>query len=198
MLNDYEIIRKDNDRIHPIISILKLIASSLAVYCFLLMVPDLVDQFYEARENMIDDSLKIRVIANSNTKADQALKNEMVASLEPIFSEIQYNEMHQLDNDEAFAKLATYIVQHYSEVDVKINRGEHLIPPKWDGHAFYPQAYYDSLVLTIGAGRGDNFWCSIFSNLCERPSDQEKEEAEKEEEKEVRFLVWEWLKKWFA
>lgn len=198
MLNDYEIMRNEKDRIHPIISILKLIASALAVYCFLLMVPDLVDQIYEAREKMVDDSLKIRVIANSNTKADQAFKNEMVASLEPIFSEIQYNEIHQEENDEAFAKLATYIGQHYSDRDVKINIGEHLMPPKWDGHTFYPQAYYHSLVLTIGAGRGDNFWCSIFSNLCERPSDNNKEKTEKEENEEVRFIVWEWLKKWFS
>ncbi len=181
MLNDYEIIRNEKDPIQPIISILKLIASSLAVYCFLLMVPDMVEKFYEARENMLDDSLKIRVIANSNTKADQQLKNEMVANLQPIFAEILHNEYNNVDNDEAFAKLATYVQQNYSQYDVKINIGEHLT----------------TLVLTIGAGRGDNFWCSIFSNLCERPS--EKEEVKQEEEqKEVRFIVWEWLKKLFA
>ncbi|MBB5149995.1 MULTISPECIES: stage II sporulation protein R [Ureibacillus] len=197
MLNDYEIIRNEKDPIQPIISILKLIASSLAVYCFLLMVPDMVEKFYEARENMLDDSLKIRVIANSNTKADQQLKNEMVANLQPIFAEILHNEYNNVDNDEAFAKLATYVQQNYSQYDVKINIGEHLTPPKIEGNTFYPQAYYDTLVLTIGAGRGDNFWCSIFSNLCERPS--EKEEVKQEEEqKEVRFIVWEWLKKLFA
>lgn len=198
MLNDYEIIRKEKDFIQPIISIIKLIASSLAVYCFLLMVPDIVEQFYETRENMIDDSLKIRVIANSNTRADQKLKNEMAANLQPIFSEILYNEARHVDNDEAFAKLAFYVEQHYSQHDVKIDIGKHLTPPKIEGNAFYPQAYYDTLVLTIGAGRGDNFWCSIFSNLCERPSEKDKEEIEREEKKEVRFIIWEWLKKLFA
>ncbi|MED3661366.1 stage II sporulation protein R [Ureibacillus sp. FSL K6-8385] len=199
MLNDYEIIRNEKERVHPIVSILKLLASSLAVYCFLLMVPDLVDQFYELREKMIDDSLKVRVIANSNTNADQQLKEEMVASLQPMFTEILYNEANGIDNDEALAKLDTYVARHYGEHDVKINLGEHLTPPKWDGNTFYPQGYYNTLVLTIGAGRGDNFWCSIFSNLCKRPSEKDKEELKEEEEKEeVRFLVWEWLKKLFA
>jgi stage II sporulation protein R len=197
MLNDYEITRIENDKIHPIVSILKLISSALAVYCFLLMVPDFIEKFYETRDNVVEESLNIRVIANSNTKADQQLKEEMVDNLQPYFAEIQKNEQLGVDNDETLANLYTYVQQNYSQYDVKINIGEHLTPPKVAEYTFYPQNYYNSLVLTIGAGRGDNFWCSIFSNLCERPSEKEEVQEEKEEKK-VKFIVWEWIKSLFA
>lgn len=197
MLNDYEITRNEKDFIQPLTSILKLLASSLAVFCFLLMVPDFVDKIYETRENVIEDSFNIRVIANSNIRADQQLKDEIVENLQPIFAEIQSNEIYYVDNDESFAKLYTYVQQNYSQYDVKMNIGDHLTPPKFAENTFYPQAYYNTLVLTIGAGRGDNFWCSVFSNLCEGPNES-KENEEPQEEKKVKFVVWEWLKSLFS
>lgn len=195
MLNDYEITRLENPiKYHPIISVLRLVASAVAVYCIILMAPQVMEQFYETRGSLVDDSLKIRVIANSNTVADQQLKEEMVESLSPIFSEIKQNELLALSNDETIAKLYSAIEQNYADQDVKITVGKHLIPAKVDVNYFYPQSLYNSLVVTIGDGRGDNFWCSIFPNICEGPSSAEKENVEEEkEETEVVFVIWEWF-----
>ncbi|MFY3792967.1 stage II sporulation protein R [Ureibacillus sp. MALMAid1270] len=195
MLNDYEITRLENPiKYHPIISVLRLVASAVAVYCIILMAPQVMEQFYETRDSLVDDSLKIRVIANSNTVADQQLKEEMVESLSPIFSEIKQNELLALSNDETIAKLYFAIEQNYADQDVKITVGKHLIPAKVDVNYFYPQSLYNSLVVTIGDGRGDNFWCSIFPNICEGPSSAEKENVEEEkEETEVVFVIWEWF-----
>jgi len=195
MLNDYEITRLENPiKYHPIISVLRLVASAVTVYCIILMAPQVMEQFYETRGSLVDDSLKIRVIANSNTVADQQLKEEMVESLSPIFSEIKQNELLALSNDETIAKLYSAIEQNYADQDVKITVGKHLIPAKVDVNYFYPQSLYNSLVVTIGDGRGDNFWCSIFPNICEGPSSAEKENVEEEkEETEVVFVIWEWF-----
>lgn len=195
MLNDYEILRNENkkDWVQTITSVLKLLSASLAVYCFLLMFPDFFNQIYETREMMVEDSFNVRVIANSNTKSDQKVKEEIVENIRPMISEIQPN----VNNDEVFERLSTYVQQHYAQYDVKIHKGEHLTPPKFAENTFYPQAYYDTLVLTIGTGRGDNFWCSVFSNLCERPSENE-ETLEDDNNKEVKFILWEWLKSLFS
>jgi len=198
MLNDYEITRVENTiKVHPIVSVLKLIASAIAVYCIILMAPQMVEQFYETRDSLVDDSLKIRVVANSNTVADQKFKEEMVEDLSPILYEIQQNELLSLNNEAALAKLSTAIEQNYAEHDVKVTIGKHLIPAKIDMNYFYPQSLYNSLVVTIGSGRGDNFWCSIFPDVCEGPSVSEKENAstsvEEKEEKEVVFVIWEWI-----
>jgi len=198
MLNDYEITSVENTiKVHPIVSVLKLIASAIAVYCIILMTPQMVEQFYETRDSLVDDSLKIRVVANSNTVADQKFKEEMVEDLSPILHEIQQNELLALNNEATLAKLSTAIEQNYAEHDVKVTIGKHLIPAKMDMNYFYPQSLYNSLVVTIGSGRGDNFWCSIFPDVCEGPSVTEKENAsasvEEKEEKEVVFVIWEWI-----
>ena len=30
----------------------------------------------------------------------------------------------------------------------------------------YKEGYYESIVITIGEGKGDNWWCVLFPNLC--------------------------------
>lgn len=201
MLNDYEIQRVEKVNVYPVISLLKLIACTLAVYCSLILLPKMIDEVYQARTNMVDDSLKIRVIANSNAATDQQLKLEMIESLTPLLKDIQKNELSNKDNDKVYTQLKAYIEKNYAQYDVKLNVGDNLIPPKLDNNMFYPQNYYNALVLTIGSGRGDNWWCSIFSNVCERSSDQDDKEGTKndqEEDQEVKFLVWEWLKGLFS
>ncbi|WP_052123954.1 stage II sporulation protein R [Ureibacillus manganicus] len=196
MLNDYEITREENPiKYHPIISVLRLIASAIAVYCVILMAPQVMEQIYETRGSFVDDSLKIRVVANSNTVADQKLKETMVEDLSPLFHEIKQNELLSLSNEEALSKLSTAIEQNYAQHDVKITLGKHVIPAKVDVNYFYPQSLYNSLVVTIGSGRGDNFWCSIFPDVCEGPSSAQNDNktVEEKEEKEVVFVIWEWI-----
>lgn len=205
MLNDYEITRvENNSEIHPILSLLRLVAFAVAIVCSIILVPDMIHEVSETRSNLVDDSLKIRVVANSNTDADQQLKQEMVENLTPFFTQIQKNEQAHIENDEVYAELATYVEKNYADEDIKINLGDNLIPPKWEASHFYPQYQYNSLVLTIGDGRGDNWWCSIFANICDRSADKDKDEAkekadeEDEEKTKVTFVVWEWVKKLFA
>lgn len=210
MLNDYEITRvQKENKFDKVLSLLKLLACSIAILCSIILLPDMFDKVYEARNNLVEDSLKIRVVANSNTKEDQQFKREMVENLTPFFTQIQNNELANKDSDEIYTELATYLEKNYADANVKINIGDNLMPPKLQHNTFYPQSYYQSLVLTIGEGRGDNWWCSIFPNICERPTDKEdekekveqKDSDEKEDNEEktkVTFIVWEWIKKLFS
>lgn len=210
MLNDYEITRvQKENKYDKVLSLLRLLACSIAIMCSIILLPDMFDKVYEARNNLVEDSLKIRVVANSNTKADQQLKLEMVENLTPFFTQIQNNELANRDNDEVYTELASYLEKNYADANVKMNLGNNLMPPKLQSNMFYPQSYYQSLVLTIGDGRGDNWWCSIFPNICERSADkdddkektEQKDSDEKEDSKEktkVTFIVWEWIKKLFS
>jgi stage II sporulation protein R len=207
MLNDYEITRVENtNAVHPILSLLKLIACAVAIVCSIILVPDVINGVNESRESLVEDSLKIRVVANSNTVADQELKTRIVENLTPFFSEIQRNEQANRDNDEVYAQLSNYVEKYYAQEKVTINVGDNLIPPKLESAEFYPQYYYNSLVVTIGDGRGDNWWCSIFNNVCEGSAQKDKDEnkdekkanAEEEEKTKVTFIVWEWFKKLFS
>lgn len=191
MLRDYEIVRKPN----IFVAMLKLIAGGLALYCIVLLVPMIVE-VAEATRVVEEDSLKIRVIANSNTEGDQQIKQEVVESLNtlgPIFMQYERNEIKDHD---VYNEVSNLVENNYPQLDVQVSIGDNLIPPKVHLNTFYPQDAYNSIVLKIGDGRGDNFFCSIFPSICKEP-EEEKEEEEQEEE-EVRFVFWDWLTELFS
>jgi len=51
--------------------------------------------------------------------------------------------------------------------------------------------------VTIGSGRGDNWWCALFPKVC-FPEEQQAEVEVEVEDEEVTFFVWEWIKGLFS
>ena len=53
----------------------------------------------------------------------------------------------------------------------------------------YPEGEYESLVITLGEGKGDNWWCVLFPPLC-------LVEAEEHTDVEYKFFVKEIIDKY--
>ena len=47
-----------------------------------------------------------------------------------------------------------------------VNYGLNYFPEKEYNGVIYPEGEYESLVVTIGDGLGENFWCVLFPPLC--------------------------------
>lgn len=187
MINDYEILTVPQKREMPkgLIALKWLL---LAVGCYLLLI--VLPEHFEMVEQQ-NDSMRVRVIANSNTVSDQQHKKEIAKDVELALQTFNVNKA--VDNK----TIATYIQNKYPQTEMHIEYGDHLFPPKIDQGILTPQNYYHSLVISIGSARGDNWWCSLFKKVCEKDVDKEDEE-EKDEEKPVKFWIWEWLKDKFA
>lgn len=200
MLNDYEIQKLSIDKYGKLISILKLIAASLAVVCTIILLPSWIEELQNMRTNSDHDTLKIRVIANSNSVKDQQLKNNIVEDLSPIILQLNNSQPELLNEKQVIQQTNNLLNQQYKHVKLDVKIGEHLTPPKIQNGVFYPQAFYHTLVVKIGEGRGDNFWCSIFPNVCKGPSKNNEKDERKEEndEEEVKFIIWEWIKQLFS
>lgn len=196
MLNDYEIQKLSVDKYGKLISVLKLIAASLSVLCTLILLPNWIEDLPQLR-TIEDDTLKVRVIANSNTTKDQQLKKEIVDELSPLFLHLKNSKLEYLNKDELVQLTNDFLKNYDNQVHLNIKIDDHLTPPKMQNGLFYPQAFYNTLVVTIGEGRGDNFWCSIFPNVCEGTSKNDEQEKQEDEE-EVKFIVWEWIKQLFS
>ena len=50
--------------------------------------------------------------------------------------------------------------------DYKINYGYNYFPKKKYKSVTYKEGMYESLVITLGTGEGDNWWCVLFPPLC--------------------------------
>lgn len=120
------------------------------------------------------DALRIRVIANSNDDYDQQIK-------EIVKDNIQYKMYELLKNTKGVEEARRIINNNLTYIDEEvrltlmklnyelgydINFGLNYFPSKEYKGITYEEGYYESLVITLGEGKGENWWCVLFPPLC--------------------------------
>ncbi len=137
-----------------------------------------------------DDSIRFRVIANSNSVYDKYVKIKVKESLEQSF----YDDLSNSTSIEESRHIITNNIEDYKGVVQKtlndlsydegftINYGLNYFPEKEYNGVIYEEGNYESLVITIGKGEGENFWCVLFPPICTL-------EAEETDDIEYRFLI---------
>ena len=50
--------------------------------------------------------------------------------------------------------------------DLSIHLGTEWFPDKTYGDITLPAGMYDAVIVEVGSGRGQNWWCVIFPKLC--------------------------------
>ncbi|ARJ39507.1 hypothetical protein SporoP8_11845 [Sporosarcina ureae] len=143
------------------------------------------------------EATQFRVLANSNTVADQQVKRNVQEKIAPLLEQAinQSTNMQQI-NDKLQILEPTLLEIAKAEgngAHVTLERSAAVIPPKRVGYFIQPQDVYDAYVVKIGAGRGDNWWCSLFPNVCF----PEEATVNETEEEAVTFFIWEWIKSLF-
>lgn len=115
-----------------------------------------------------DESIRFRIIANSNSLEDQNLKKlikrELEINLFPLLENSQSiyetrNIIHQNKN------LIDEILSKYN-VDYDINYGINFFPKKEYDDYVYQEGNYESLVIKLGKAKGNNWWCVMYPPLC--------------------------------
>ena len=122
-----------------------------------------------------NDAIRFRVIANSNSVYDIKEKMVIKDNLEKEIYELIKNETTKdgvkniLNNNIDKIK---EIIDKYN-VQYKIDYGLNYFPNKNYKGVIYPAGDYESLVITLGEGLGDNFWCVLFPPLCLLDNDKD-------------------------
>ena len=58
------------------------------------------------------------------------------------------------------------VTRKLEELGYKVNFGINYFPEKNYKGVIYEEGYYESLVVTLGSGNGENWWCVLFPPLC--------------------------------
>lgn len=122
-----------------------------------------------------DDAIRFRVIANSNTFEDQATKVEIKNNVENIVESDLLNVTNINAAEETLKSSIPEIknmINNYN-IPYEINYGNNYFPEKKYKGVTYEEGYYESLVITLGDGAGDNWWCLMFPPLCLMDIDEE-------------------------
>ena len=121
-----------------------------------------------------DAAIRVRVIANSNSIHDQNMKMKVKKYIEDVLS-IQMLNVDSIEDarkviSDGLDDLNVGIEELFNESqyneDFVIHYGENYFPDKEYKGIQYKAGSYESLVVTIGNGNGDNWWCVLFPPLC--------------------------------
>ena len=121
-----------------------------------------------------EEILRFHVRADSNSIPDQQAKNAVAAAILQHFAPAWHacterEELEQIlarDLEKMAEKARAVLQERGMEEDVAVTLGRSTFPARLYGGRYYPPGEYASLVLVIGTGRGENWWCVIFPPLC--------------------------------
>lgn len=121
-----------------------------------------------------NDYLRIHIRANSNAENEQAVKylvrDEVVAYLTPLVAGYQTSEQAKIGvekNLPAIERIAKQVLcrngfPYTAKAEIRNER----FPTRVYGEYTLPAGEYTSLIIELGSGKGDNWWCVVYPPLC--------------------------------
>lgn len=167
----------------------------------------------QSLQTIPDDAIRLRILANSDSDADQQLKldvrdavNEQISSWVEQVDDINKAREIIENNIHKVQQTVTQVVANTSthqEVAVQYKPNV-TFPTKVYDRFVYPAGEYEAVLITLGDGEGANWWCVLFPPLCfldfangatvVEANDHVEDELEEEEEPvEVKFFLFKWL-----
>ena len=147
---------------------------TLIVFILIIITYLIIGNVVASNDIIPDDAIRIRVIANSNSEYDQEIKMK-------VKEKVEYDMYNILKNtkeiEEARKKIKENLKNVEKDIDntlqsedyklpFSINFGLNYFPEKEFKGIKYKEGYYESVVVTLGEGLGDNWWCVLFPPLC--------------------------------
>lgn len=121
-----------------------------------------------------NEAIRLRVLANSNSKEDQELKLKVRDELQLYMYELlkdtkgidQAREKIKQNLDQIEDCVNRTLQKYDSAIKFQIDFGLNYFPNKEYKGVVYPAGEYESVLVTLGEGNGNNWWCVLFPPLC--------------------------------
>ena len=118
--------------------------------------------------------LRIHIRANSNSVEDQnvkyKVKDQVVEALIPMLSEIRTFDDAVLAVQENFGMIEnvanSVLEEEGFDYKSKAKLKNEYFPTRVYENITLEEGYYDALILELGSGTGDNWWCIVFPAFC--------------------------------
>ena len=118
--------------------------------------------------------IRFHVIANSDSKDDQALKlkvrDKVLEYMQPKLKKSKSIEesrkVIKQNNEEIIAIANRVIKENGYNYSVRTTLSNENFPIKTYGNITLPQGEYEAYRIIIGTGKGQNWWCVMFPPVC--------------------------------
>lgn len=156
-----------------------------------------ISSFSEECKNIRSKMLRMHVIANSDSNADQELKlkvrDAVLAEGKEIFDgSVTAEDAKQkiLPETERLRKAALEVIENEGfSYDVKITVADEYFDTRtYDNSVTLPAGYYTAVKVIIGEGEGHNWWCVMFPPMCLPAATKECEISDVLEKSETEIV----------
>lgn len=216
------------------------------IYILLLLIGAIMNVYKEplmtgAQQNtepvvIPEEAIRLRILANSDSEQDQVLKRkirdevnkEITVWVEKLTSIEAARELIESRLPEIEKIVQSVLVKENQEQKYSVDFDNVSFPTKMYGNFIYPAGEYEAILITLGEGKGANWWCVLFPPLCfvdfsngqavqaaeleeedkstsaKKTSKElsalivDEEEEEDKEEVEVKFFLVEWFTSLFS
>ena len=171
------------------------------VFVFILMLLIVVSVYKKSNDSVKipDSAIRFRILANSNSPRDQKIREDIRDKMQKeLYSLLQNSK--SIDDSR---KIINSNMSNFDEIlkdsmkDIEysysIDYGMHYFPSKTYKGITYDEGNYESLLVTLGSGKGDNWWCVLFPPLCLL----EAEESSDVKDVEYKSFIKEIIEKYF-
>lgn len=126
------------------------------------------------RQTLNEQLLRLHVVAASDSEADQSIKlqvrDAVIASISEDLAEIgdfKQAELYIRENLPKIEKIANDALKALGCEDTAVvTLREEVFDTRIYDTFSLPAGVYEALRITIGEGRGKNWWCVVFPTLC--------------------------------
>nr|WP_077215077.1 stage II sporulation protein R [Bacillus dakarensis] len=183
-----------------------------ALYILILSIGTILSLYIPKNEVTANDvqvipneAIRLRILANSDSSQDQEIKRqvrdavnaEITKWVEELTSVEDARNLLRAKIPE-IQKIAQEVLEQQGvQQSVQSQFGTVQFPTKLYGEFLYPAGEYEAILITLGEGKGANWWCVLFPPLCFLDfsngvavsegfdeEEEQKEEKEKEDSKE--------------
>lgn len=138
--------------------------------------------FFNSCQELSEDVMRVHILANSDSAADQSLKlsvrDRVLEHCSAYFDDCEdKNEAMAVTEDhlDEIEKVAEKEIRDQGfDYSVKAEVGQAYFNTRYYDEFTMPAGWYDSLRLTIGEGGGKNWWCVMYPALCVGAATEDK------------------------
>lgn len=163
---------------------MKLFIKSICVAFVLTVIFSMLPFEAECSE-ISNDTFRLHILANSDMENDQALKIKVRDRVLEYTEELFNNTKSKIDAEKVIAENIQAINNvAYTEIlnsgytyPVKTEITNMYFTTRYYDNYTLPSGMYDALRITIGAGKGRNWWCVMYPTICVSPVEEQEEKA---------------------
>ena len=117
---------------------------------------------------------RLHIRANSNSDEDQATKLAVRDALLPFTAEL-FADCDNMEGAVEVARTESEVIASHidstlsalgADYSARISIGKEEFPERNYGGEIYPAGEYTALIVELGEGEGENWWCVLFPSLC--------------------------------